>query len=299
MDKLYPDANFSCYGLGWHLFDYRGRKIIEHGGAIDGMIAMVALVPEAQLGLVILCNRDSTRITYPILYSVLDSYFGAPPRDRNIEFLKIKEGFDKLDKERKEKDVKDRVGGTKPSLEPARFAGSYRDEFYGTLKVEFADDKFTLRYGQLTCDLEHWHYDTYRVIPQARHVEPFFITFRIGRDAKPESAKIEGLFGQGTFAYQDEGPAAVALSEAELAKFAGVYALDSPPLEITVELVAGKLKATVPGQSAAELAPIGPTRFKVKDAPGSFLTFEMAEGQVQKLQLETKSANLTFVPKRK
>jgi CubicO group peptidase (beta-lactamase class C family) len=298
MEKLYPDAHFLTYGLGWHLFDYRGRLVVEHGGAIDGMIAMVALVPEEKLGLVILCNRDGTRITFPLLYSILDSYLGAPPRDRNAEFLKIKEGLDKLDKDRKEKDQKERVAGTKPTLDLDKFAGNYKDEFYGTVTVSKDGELLTAHYGQLHCDLEHWHFDTFRVVPKQRHVEPFFLTFHLGRDGKPASVKFDEQFGSATFNYQDEGPKAIALSEDELKKFVGEYVLDAPPLELSIELVGGKLKASLAGQPATTLVPVGPNRFKVEGAPGSFAGFELADGKVHKVTLETKSANLTFVPKK-
>src|SRR5262245_40952510 len=30
MERLYPDAHFLSYGMGWFLSDYRGRKIVEH-----------------------------------------------------------------------------------------------------------------------------------------------------------------------------------------------------------------------------------------------------------------------------
>lgn len=43
----YPDAHFLNYGMGWFLSDYRGRKVVEHGGAIDGMRAEVAVIPAA------------------------------------------------------------------------------------------------------------------------------------------------------------------------------------------------------------------------------------------------------------
>jgi CubicO group peptidase (beta-lactamase class C family) len=298
-EKLYPDAHFVSYGLGWMLFDYKGRKVVEHGGSIDGMIAMVALVPEEKLGLVILCNRDGTRITYPLLYTVLDAYFGVPPRDRNAEFLKIKEGLDKLEKDRKDKESKERVSGTKPSLEPAKFAGKYLDDFYGTLKLAYEGEKLTAQYGQMACDLEHWNFDTFRVVPHQRHIEPFFLIFQIGRDGKPESAKVEGQFGEGTFKFQDEGPPAISLSEDELKKFVGLYALESPPLEVVVEFAGGRLKAAVAGQSAKSLVPIAPARFKIDGSPGSYVAFDLADDQVQKLTLETKSATLTFVPKKK
>ena len=299
LDKLYPDSHFMTYGLGWFAFDYRGRKIIEHGGAIDGMIAMVALVPEEKLGLVILCNRDGTRIPYPILYTVLDAYLGVPPRDRNAEFLKIKEGADKLEKEGKEKEAKERVTGTKPTLELAKYAGKYTDDFYGTLTVTAEGDKLSAKYGTLMCDLEHWNYDTFRVVPRQKHIEKFFVTLNVGRDGKPESAKIDGAFGTGVFKYQDEGPPAIALSDDELKKFTGSFTLDAPPLEATVELVAGTLKMSISGQAAVKLVPVGPARFKFDGAPGSFAMFESSDGKVQKMILETKSATLPFMPKKK
>lgn len=299
MEKLYPDAHFLTYGLGWHLFDFRGRLIVEHGGAIDGMIAMVALAPEEKLGVVILCNRDGTRITYPLLYSILDSYLGAPPRDRNAEFLKIKAGLDKLDRDRKDKEQKERVAGTKPTLDLDKLTGKYVDDFYGPVTIGREGERLTARYGQLLCDLEHWHYDTFRAVPTQRHVEPFFLTIHVGRDGKPASAKIDGPFGAAAFNYRDDGPKAIALGEEELKKFVGDYVLDAPPLELTIELVGGKLKASITGQPATTLVPVEPSRFKIDGAPGSFAAFELLDGKVQKATLETKAANLTFVPKKK
>ena len=179
---------------------------------------------------------------YPILYTVLDAYLGAPPRDRNAEFLKIKEGADKLDKEAKEKEAKDRIAGTKPTLELAKYAGKYTDDFYGMLTVTAEGDKFAAKYGTLVCDLEHWNYDTFRVVPRQKHVEKFFVTFTVGRDGKPESAKIDGAFGAGVFKYQDEGPPAIALADDELKKFIGQFRSTLRLLEANVELVAGRSK---------------------------------------------------------
>src|SRR4030095_10818831 len=39
------DANFSLYALGWDVQDYRGAKLIWHGGAVFGSLAAVALLP--------------------------------------------------------------------------------------------------------------------------------------------------------------------------------------------------------------------------------------------------------------
>jgi len=81
-----PSTHFRGYGLGWSLSDYRGRKIVEHGGAYDGMYSRVALVPEQSLGLVVLTN-SMTSISSALSMRVLDAYLGGAPRDWSQEYL--------------------------------------------------------------------------------------------------------------------------------------------------------------------------------------------------------------------
>jgi hypothetical protein len=68
---------------------------------------------------------------------------------------------------------------------------------------------------------------------------------------------------------------------------------------MSVELVGGKLKATVPGQPVYTLVPVAANRFSIEGAPaGFFIQFEMAEGKVKSLSLIQGSApSLTLLPK--
>ena len=54
-------ANFADYALGWGLRDYHGRKLIGHTGGVGGFVSRVMLVPEENLGVVVLTNADSLR----------------------------------------------------------------------------------------------------------------------------------------------------------------------------------------------------------------------------------------------
>ncbi|MEW6741229.1 MAG: serine hydrolase domain-containing protein [Planctomycetota bacterium] len=47
------------YGLGWFLREWDKRKVIEHGGNIGGFSAEVGLLPEANLGFVLLMNLSA------------------------------------------------------------------------------------------------------------------------------------------------------------------------------------------------------------------------------------------------
>ncbi len=79
--KLNPPTHLSAYGLGWMISDYRDRKLIQHGGGIDGMTAQAAMLPEEKLGLVILSNRDGALLPTALTYRVFDAFLKAPPHD--------------------------------------------------------------------------------------------------------------------------------------------------------------------------------------------------------------------------
>lgn len=48
------------YGLGWMLRKWQNQNVVEHGGNIDGYAAQVALLPESNLGFVLLTNVTAT-----------------------------------------------------------------------------------------------------------------------------------------------------------------------------------------------------------------------------------------------
>lgn len=73
--KITPDGKVS-YGLGWFLREWKGLKVIEHGGNIDGFNSLVAMIPEKKLGFVMLTNVSASSLgseLMPIVWSgILD-----------------------------------------------------------------------------------------------------------------------------------------------------------------------------------------------------------------------------------
>ena len=50
------------YGMGWFVRDWRGQRFIEHGGNVRGFSSQVGLLPESDLGFVLLTNGMSTSL---------------------------------------------------------------------------------------------------------------------------------------------------------------------------------------------------------------------------------------------
>lgn len=300
---FYPEAHFLNYGLGWFLSDFRGRKIVEHGGAIDGMRAQVAMIPEEKLGVVVLTNLNGTALPVALAYKVFDGLLGESQRDWSAEFLKTFKSFEDQGKEALKKQEAERIKGTQPSVALEKYAGTYKNDLYGEVKVAHQNGKLNFRFGPaFTSDLEHWHYDTFQARFIAAGVAKPQITFALNAQGKVDTVTLN-MPGVSEYPFkrvpETATATAVSLTEAELRKFAGKYESKAPPVEVSLEIVGGKLKAMVPGQPVYDLTPIAPERFRIEGAPDGFLIqFDLAEGKVKSLTLVQGSAlSLVLLPK--
>ncbi|HEX2271089.1 MAG TPA: serine hydrolase [Pyrinomonadaceae bacterium] len=209
-ERLYPEAHFLSYGLGWFLSDFRGRKLVEHGGAIDGMRAAVGMLPEEKLGVVILTNRNGSVLPHVLMYRVFDAYLGVPKRDWTSELFKRFKAMEDMAKAAEKKTEDERVKGTSPSLALEKYAGTYQNEMYGEAKFAMKDGKLTSERGPyFHGDLEHWHYNTFRVVWRDQMGGKGFVNFRLNTKGQPDSVSIDGL---GEFTRVPDKPAPGAVS---------------------------------------------------------------------------------------
>jgi CubicO group peptidase (beta-lactamase class C family) len=192
--EMFTDTHFMAYGLGWSLRDYHGRKVVGHGGAIDGMRTEIGMVPEERLGVVVLANLDGTSFPTAILYRVLDAYMGAPERDWSAVMLKAeREQKIRADSTRRVFESA-RVAGTRPSLSLNRYAGTYSDSLYGDVEVTTEGDRLVAAMGpSFVGDLEHWHFDTYKVRWRDRGLGTTYFTFTLNAKGEVESLRVDQL----------------------------------------------------------------------------------------------------------
>ncbi|NJK43030.1 MAG: beta-lactamase family protein [Pleurocapsa sp. SU_196_0] len=79
---LMPGQAFPAYGLGWFSSEYRGVKIVEHGGNIDGFTADAAFVPQHGLGVVLLTNLNSANeFTTTTRLGLTERFLNLQPRN--------------------------------------------------------------------------------------------------------------------------------------------------------------------------------------------------------------------------
>ncbi|MGB6872660.1 MAG: serine hydrolase [Dehalococcoidia bacterium] len=69
------------YGMGWVIREWEGQPVIEHGGNVDGFSAQVAMLPESDLGFVLLTNASASPLPPSAVNIVWDMLLGEEPTD--------------------------------------------------------------------------------------------------------------------------------------------------------------------------------------------------------------------------
>jgi CubicO group peptidase (beta-lactamase class C family) len=195
--KEAPTKLFSAVGMGWFLNDYRGRKMVSHTGGLDGMLSQTTLLPEENLGMVVLTNAETSAYS-TMSNKIMDVFLEVEPkRDWSAERLERAKQNKERDAADDKKIVDARVPNTKPSLALANYAGTYGGEMYGDATVSVEDGRLVLRLlpaPNFVADLEHWHYDTFLIHwrPSVAYNFPRgFVTFTIDKMGKADELKID------------------------------------------------------------------------------------------------------------
>jgi hypothetical protein len=191
--KNIPSRHFSGYGLGWGMSDYQGRKMVNHGGGYDGMYSRVTMIPEENLGIVVLTNSMSG-ISTPITMRAIDEFLGTGERDWSAEALERAARGTKFRQDRVAKRVEARELGTKTTLPLEAFVGNYYDPMYGAISVALQEGKLVLDFApapQLKADLSHWHFNTFKIEWHETHAWFDFGTLKFVLDNNREVEGIE------------------------------------------------------------------------------------------------------------
>lgn len=299
MNLFYPDAHLMAYGLGWFLNDYKGRLAVHHGGNIDGMSALVAMLPEEMMGAVILTNLNATQLPTVIANRIFDDQLKLPPTDFSAKLLKTMAALQKQGAEAAAKVEAARVANTRPALSLDKYAGTYSDSMYGDAFVQEQNGKLTIRYGPVfEGDLEHWHYDTFRATWHNKALGRSMVTFVVDGMARVAEAKIQNLGDFRRAAAKADTTPAVRMTVSELQKFVGKFGAKELPFAVDVQLVGDGLKVTVQGQPSYSLVPVTATRFRLAGdglPAGFFLDYTLENGRVTTVKMEQPAPQPTMV----
>ena len=197
--------NFNGYGLGFHVQDYRGRKIVTHTGGLPGYVSRLTMIPDMKLGVMVLTNQESGAAFEAITYRILDHYLQAPPTDWLAAFKTVVARGDSMIAAADASAVTARDTASRPSLPLAKYAGTYTDPWYGDVEITRNGDKLGIRFTKtpmLVGDLEHWQYDTFVARWRERELRAdAFVTFHLTPEGGIEQVKMRAVSDATDFSF--------------------------------------------------------------------------------------------------
>ena len=189
--------NFAGYGEGWFLSDYRGHRLVWHTGGWPGMVSRLTLVPELKLGVVVLTNQESGAAFNAVTYRVLDAYLGNDKTDWVAAYAAAvkKSEANADDSWKKHEAARDK--NSRPSLPLDKYAGTYRDPWYGDIAVAQEGGKLRMRFGktpQLVGTMTPWQHDTFLVRWDDRSLNAdAFVTFSLDADGGIREVRMQPI----------------------------------------------------------------------------------------------------------
>jgi len=155
-DRYILNAN----GLGCNSFTYLGKRVVEKNGGLDGVRSLVVLVPEQNIGIVVIANKHMTQFPEAVEAEFLERYIGKSDTDMQARVKAAQAMINEMVAPPK----RPATPGPK-TISPPAIAGNYSSDLYGILQVSpGADDgnmTFVVGPGRYPGNLSHWTDNTW------------------------------------------------------------------------------------------------------------------------------------------
>jgi CubicO group peptidase (beta-lactamase class C family) len=246
------------YGMGWMIREWEGQPVIEHGGNVDGFSAQVAMLPESDLGFVLLTNASASLLPPQAINMVWNTLLGETPAD----------------------------DGATEDYEP--YIGNYIANF-----GQFKDEIFTVLVQNNRLAIDVPDQQVYELKEPDEEGKWYFvisneIAVSFERDEEDNVIGMKMYQAGMTFDLPREGvEIAPEIPLDELQKYLGSYR--SEELQVTVEVLIqnNRLAIDVPGQMVYELYPPDENdKWVFRITPDISVSFnETSDGQVDSLTM--------------
>jgi CubicO group peptidase (beta-lactamase class C family) len=193
------NSHFRGYGLGWELTDLKGNLQVSHTGGLPGMLSIVTMYPDLNLGIVILTNTENggAGLFSAVNNTISDSYLGLDDfgwTDKMVEWMK--EGKNEGDEVTKK--AWEKVKASKGiKIKNQDFIGVYVDPWFGEIEVFEKDKQLwfkSYRSPKLNGPMAFYNANTFAIKweYQAMNCDAFAM-FSLDETGKAKSIKMKGI----------------------------------------------------------------------------------------------------------
>jgi CubicO group peptidase (beta-lactamase class C family) len=191
-------THFNAYGLGWRLSDRAGFVIVEHTGGLPGMLSRTILIPELNVGIIVLTNTDPGGYSYwTIAQEIMDAYLEVERKDW-ISWAKnrIQESESKGDSVTTA--VWNIVSKAKiKDIDFSDYVGTYKDNWFGNIEISLKNGKLwftSIRSPKLTGEMYYYKANTFAIKWNYQDMpSDAFAMFNLDENGKAISIKMKGI----------------------------------------------------------------------------------------------------------
>lgn len=204
-------VHFSGYGLGWFLSDFNGFFKVDHSGLIPGMSSEVTLIPELELGIVVLNNSEGADLLTGFMsFVLLDEYLKL---ETGVNWLEMAKGIQQRRQQMGDSDsekVWAKVESNKATkINKGNYVGIYKDDWFG--KVEIFEKKGDLWFKshkspRLNGKMAFYNGNTFAIKWEYQDMKAdAFAIFSLDENSKAQNIKMKGIsrFIDFSFDFQD------------------------------------------------------------------------------------------------
>ncbi|MDP2541303.1 serine hydrolase [Tenacibaculum discolor] len=190
--------HFRAYGLGWFITDKQGKIVISHTGGLPGMLSKTVLVPELNLGIVVLTNSLPGGKAYSsIPETILDSYLKIQAKD----WVKILADQAKATGQKSDSvttKVWKTVEQNKPlNIDLNNYLGTYKDNWFGEVEISLKNGKLwftSKRSPKLNGQMFYYKATTFAIKWEYTDMNAdAFATFNLNEEGKAIGIKMKGI----------------------------------------------------------------------------------------------------------
>jgi len=134
--SLFGSKHFVNYGLGWQMYDYAGKRVIEHSGGSNGFVTKTEFIPEENFGVIVYTNSDANSLYDALCKQVIEAYLNLPYRNLSEIYY---QNYNKNQLSKKEfliqlnKDINSKYNLPLPLT---AYTGKYTNSFYGNIEIK-------------------------------------------------------------------------------------------------------------------------------------------------------------------
>lgn len=193
------NSHFNGYGLGWQLSDEKGYLKVSHTGGLPGMLSIVTMYPDLNLGIVILTNTENGGggLFTAVSNTISDSYLGLDDfgwTDKLVQWM----SEDRNSGDDVTKKVWEKVKLAKNvKIKNEDYIGVYADKWFGEIEVFEKNKQLwfkSYRSPKLNGPMAFYNANTFAIKweYQAMNCDAMAM-FSLDENGKAQSIKMKGI----------------------------------------------------------------------------------------------------------